>query len=88
MPVGRVGPEWKLSAEEGRFVGVIDLSLHEIIDGIFNGIAGAHHRLESFARHQTPAVVSVGGNDYILFESLEKAPTNTEIVSMLSTTPR
>ncbi len=71
---GAGGPGMEALAEEGRFVGIIDLSLHEVIDGIFNGIAGAHHRLESLARHRIPAVVSVGGNDYILFESLEKAP--------------
>ena len=71
---GTGGPAMEELAEEGRFVGIIDLSVHEIIDGLFGGIAGSHHRLGSYSRHRIPSVVSVGGNDYILFESLEKTP--------------
>ena len=71
---GTGGPAMEELAEEGRFVGIIDLSVHEIIDGLFGGIAGSRHRLGSYSRHRIPSVVSVGGNDYILFESLEKTP--------------
>jgi uncharacterized protein (UPF0261 family) len=54
--------------------GVIDLSVHEIIDYLFGGTAGAPDRLESISRCSIPAVVSVGDMDYLQFDSLEKTP--------------
>jgi uncharacterized protein (UPF0261 family) len=57
-----------------KFTGVIDLSVHEIIDQLFGGTAGAPDRLESLSRCSIPAVVSLGDSDYLQFDSLEKAP--------------
>jgi uncharacterized protein (UPF0261 family) len=71
---GAGGPAMEDLVEAGKFVGVIDLSVHEIIDNLMGGIAGAQHRLDVLTRCKIPAVVSVGGNDYVLFESLQKAP--------------
>jgi uncharacterized protein (UPF0261 family) len=71
---GAGGPAMEDLIEAGKFSGVIDLSVHEIIDGLMGGIAGAHHRLETLTRVKIPAVVSVGGGDYVLFESVRKAP--------------
>lgn len=71
---GSGGPAMEELIQAGKFVGVIDLSVHEIIDELFHGIAGAPNRLEVLARYSIPAVVSVGGNDYLLFESVDKAP--------------
>jgi uncharacterized protein (UPF0261 family) len=71
---GSGGPAMEELIQAGKLVGVIDLSVHEIIDNLFHGIAGAAHRLEAIGRVNIPAVVSIGGNDYLLFESVEKAP--------------
>ncbi len=71
---GSGGPAMEDLIEAGKFVGVIDLSVHEVIDGIYDGLAGAQNRLESLTRYAIPAVVSVGGNDYLLWESVDKAP--------------
>jgi uncharacterized protein (UPF0261 family) len=59
---------------QARFAGVVDLSTHEVIDHQNGGLAGAPGRLEALTRTAIPAVVSVGGSDYVLFESIEKAP--------------
>lgn len=58
----------------GKFAGLIDLSTHEVIDHQHGGLAGAPDRLEVLTRYRLPAVVSVGGSDYVLFESVQKAP--------------
>jgi len=71
---GTGGPAMENLIEAGKFEAVIDLSTHEIIDYLNGGLAGASNRLESLTRYQIPAVVSVGGNDYLLFETIEKAP--------------
>jgi len=71
---GTGGPAMEELIEENKFVGVIDLSTHEVIDDLHNGLAGAPSRMEALTRHSIPAVISVGGNDYILFESVDKAP--------------
>jgi uncharacterized protein (UPF0261 family) len=71
---GAGGPAMEDLAEADKFVGVIDLSVHEIMDGLMGGIAGAQNRLDVLTRHKIPAVVAPGGNDYVLFESLQKAP--------------
>jgi uncharacterized protein (UPF0261 family) len=68
------GPAMEDLIQAGRFTGVIDLSIHEIIDNIFHGIGGAKYRLEALTRTKIPAIISVGGSDYLLFESVEKAP--------------
>jgi uncharacterized protein (UPF0261 family) len=71
---GTGGPAMEALIEAGKFEAVIDLSTHEIIDYQNGGLAGAPNRLESLSRYPIPAVVSVGGNDYLLFETIEKAP--------------
>jgi uncharacterized protein (UPF0261 family) len=71
---GAGGPAMEDLAEAGKFVGVIDLSVHEIMDGLMGGIAGAQNRLDVLTRHKIPAVVAPGGNDYVLFESFQRAP--------------
>jgi uncharacterized protein (UPF0261 family) len=71
---GAGGPAMEDLLEAGKFVGVIDLSVHEIMDGLMGGIAGAQNRLDVLSRIKVPAVISVGGNDYVLFESVQKAP--------------
>ncbi|MGB9593833.1 MAG: Tm-1-like ATP-binding domain-containing protein [Anaerolineae bacterium] len=71
---GSGGPAMEDLIEAGKFAGVIDLSVHEIIDGLYDGLAGAQNRMESLTRYAIPAVVSVGGGDYLLWESVDKAP--------------
>jgi len=71
---GTSGPAMELLIQKGMFEGVIDLSTHEVIDQQHGGLAGAPNRMEALARTRIPAVVSVGGSDYILFESVQKAP--------------
>ncbi|MCZ7567710.1 MAG: Tm-1-like ATP-binding domain-containing protein [Ardenticatenaceae bacterium] len=71
---GTGGPAMEESIEAGRFVGVIDLNTHEMMDDLHGGLGRAPGRLEALTRFRIPAVVSVGGNDFILFETLEKAP--------------
>ncbi len=71
---GTSGPAMEKLIEEGRFQAVIDLSTHEVIDNLYGGLAGAPNRLEALTRCAIPAVVSVGGSDYLLFETLQKAP--------------
>ncbi len=72
---GPGGPAMEELIKAGKFVAVIDLSTHEVMDDLHQGsIAGAPTRLEALARYEIAAVVSVGGNDYILFETVEKAP--------------
>ena len=57
----------------GRFVGILDMSTHELINDLYGGLAAAPHRLDALAHREIPAVISVGGIDIIAFESLEKA---------------
>jgi uncharacterized protein (UPF0261 family) len=71
---GTGGPAMEDLIEAGRFLGVIDLSTHEIMDDLYGGLSAAPNRLEVLTRYEIPAVVSVGGNDYILFETVEKMP--------------
>ena len=71
---GTSGPAMEGLIVQGQFVGVIDLSTHEVIDQQHGGLAGAPNRLEALTRTAIPAVVSVGGSDYVLFESVQKAP--------------
>lgn len=71
---GTSGPAMEQLVEKGKFAGVIDLSTHEVIDQQHGGLAGAPDRLEALTRTAIPAVVSVGGSDYVLFESVQKAP--------------
>ncbi|MBN1139164.1 MAG: Tm-1-like ATP-binding domain-containing protein [Anaerolineae bacterium] len=71
---GTSGPAMEGLIGRGKFVGVIDLSTHEVIDQQHGGLAGAPNRLEALTRTAIPAVVSVGGSDYLLFESVQKAP--------------
>jgi uncharacterized protein (UPF0261 family) len=71
---GTSGPAMEQLIEAGMFAGVIDLSTHEVIDQQHGGLAGAPNRMEVLTRVEIPAVVSVGGSDYVLFESIEKAP--------------
>lgn len=71
---GTGGPAMEELIDAGKFLGVIDLSTHEVIDHLNGGLAGAPNRLEALTRQKIPAVVSVGGNDYVLFETIEKAP--------------
>ena len=73
---GTSGPAMEKLIDEGRFKAVIDLSTHEVIDNQHGGLAGAPNRLEALTRCQIPAVVSVGGSDYLLFETLQKAPAH------------
>lgn len=68
---GPGGPAMEELIATGIFTGVIDLSTHELLGDLFGCLAGAPNRLEVLARHEIPAVVSVGGADYILFETLE-----------------
>ena len=74
MPTAPVVRPWSRLIEQGMFEGVIDLSTHEVIDHQHGGLAGAPNRLEALTRTAIPAVVSVGGSDYVLFESMQKAP--------------
>jgi uncharacterized protein (UPF0261 family) len=71
---GTSGPAMEQLIEQAMFEGVIDLSTHEVIDHRHGGLAGAPGRMETLTRTSIPAVVSVGGSDYILFESMQKAP--------------
>jgi uncharacterized protein (UPF0261 family) len=71
---GTSGPAMEHLIQQGMFEGVIDLSTHEVIDHQHGGLAGAPRRLEALMRTRIPAVVSVGGSDYLLFESIQKAP--------------
>ena len=71
---GTSGPAMEQLIEQGMFEGVIDLSTHEVIDHQNGGLAGAPNRMEGLSRTEIPAVVSVGGSDYVLFESMDKAP--------------
>jgi len=71
---GTSGPAMEGLIRQGKFAGVIDLSTHEVIDQQHGGLAGAPNRLEALTRTAIPAVVSVGGSDYLLFESVQKAP--------------
>jgi len=71
---GTSGPAMEQLIEKGVFRGVIDLSPHEVIDHQNGGLAGAPGRMEALTRTEIPAVVSVGGSDYLLFESVQKAP--------------
>jgi uncharacterized protein (UPF0261 family) len=71
---GTSGPAMEQLIEGGKFTGVIDLSSHEVIDQQHGGLAGAPNRMEALTRTAIPAVVSVGGSDYLLFESVQKAP--------------
>jgi uncharacterized protein (UPF0261 family) len=71
---GTGGPAMENLIREGKFVGVIDLSPHEVIDHRNGGLAGAPNRFEALTQVEIPAVVSVGGNDYLLFETIAKAP--------------
>ena len=71
---GTGGPAMEDLIQAGKFAGVIDLSTHEVIDHLNGGLAGAPDRLTALTKHEIPAVISVGGNDYVLFENLEKAP--------------
>jgi uncharacterized protein (UPF0261 family) len=71
---GTSGPAMEQLIEQGMFEGVIDLSTHEVIDHQNGGLAGAPNRMEALTRTEIPAVVSVGGSDYVLFESMDKAP--------------
>jgi uncharacterized protein (UPF0261 family) len=71
---GTSGPAMEQLIEQGMFEGVIDLSTHEVIDNQHGGLAGAPERLEALTRIAIPAVISVGGSDYVLFESMDKAP--------------
>ena len=71
---GTSGPAMEQLIEKGEFVGLIDLSTHEVIDQQHGGLAGAPNRMEVLTRVAVPAVVSAGGSDYVLFESVEKAP--------------
>jgi uncharacterized protein (UPF0261 family) len=71
---GTSGPAMEKLIEDGKFAGVIDLSPHEVIDQQHGGLAGAPDRMEALTRTAVPAVVSVGGSDYVLFESVRKAP--------------
>jgi uncharacterized protein (UPF0261 family) len=73
---GSGGPAMEDLILANKFVGVIDLSVHEIIDHLQGGIAGAPNRLEALSRSSIPAVISVGGVDHVLFESLDKAPAD------------
>jgi uncharacterized protein (UPF0261 family) len=75
---GTGGPAMENMIEDGKFEAVIDLSTHEIIDYQNGGLAGAPNRLESLSRYEIPAVVSVGGNDYLLFETIKKAPPEVQ----------
>jgi uncharacterized protein (UPF0261 family) len=71
---GTSGPAMEGLIAQGQFVGVIDLSTHEVIDQQHGGLAGAPNRLEALTQTAIPAVVSVGGSDYVLFESIQRAP--------------
>ncbi len=71
---GTGGPAMEDLIQAGKFAGVIDLSVHEIIDGLHNGLAGAQRRFEALTRCAIPAVISTGGNDYLLWENVDKAP--------------
>jgi uncharacterized protein (UPF0261 family) len=71
---GTSGPAMEGLVERGKFAGVIDLSTHEVIDQQHGGLAGAPNRFEALTKTRIPAVVSVGGSDYLLFESIQKAP--------------
>jgi uncharacterized protein (UPF0261 family) len=71
---GTSGPAMEQLIEQGEFVGLIDLSTHEVIDQQHGGLAGAPDRMEVLTRVAVPAVVSAGGSDYLLFESVDKAP--------------
>lgn len=71
---GTGGPSMEEAIEAGRFVGVVDLNTHEMMDDLHGGLGRAPRRLEALTRYKVPAVVSVGGNDFILFETIEKAP--------------
>lgn len=59
---------------EQRLNGVIDLSVHEIIDQLFGAPAGASNRLDSLSRCSIPVVVSVGDSDYLQFALPDEAP--------------
>ncbi len=84
---GTGGPAMEDLIEGGRFLGVIDLSTHEIMDDLYGGLSAAPNRLEVLTRYEIPAIVSVGGNDYILFETVEKMPEEYRDRPILSPNP-
>lgn len=71
---GAGGPSMEELIEAGRFVGMMDISVHEITDGLFDGNAGSKNRLESLARVNIPAIVSVGGLEYLLAGNVNDIP--------------
>jgi len=71
---GTSGPAMEQLIEEGMFEGVIDLSPHEVIDNQNGGLAGAPNRMTAYTRRAIPTIVAPGGSDYLLFESMAKAP--------------
>lgn len=72
--VGSGGAAMEELIEAGRFAAVIDLSTHELINHLNNGLVGTPGRFEALTRFKIPAVISVGGIGVLAFESLEKAP--------------
>ncbi len=71
---GSGGPAMEELIESDQFVGVIDLNTREVIDQLNGGLFGAKNRLEVLTRYKIPAVVSIGGHDFIIFETIEKMP--------------
>jgi uncharacterized protein (UPF0261 family) len=76
-PNGVGGRAMEEMIAQGRFAGVIDLTLHELIDEIAGGQhAAGPNRLEAAARMGIPQVVVPGSTDYIVtgrFSELKKS---------------
>lgn len=60
--------------EAGRFIAILDISTHELINDLHGSLAKSPRRLEAITQRKIPALISVGGIDILAFESLEKAP--------------
>jgi uncharacterized protein (UPF0261 family) len=62
--------------DQGFFVGVLDFVTHELADQLYNGYCGniGTDRLATAARRGVPIVVTPGGLDCIVFNSIDDVP--------------
>ena len=74
-PNGTGGRIMEKMAQEGLFSGVLDMTTHEIVDGMFGGIhAGGLKRLEVVGEKGIPQVVVPGCVDFILCGPIDTLP--------------
>lgn len=62
-------------AEEGKLIGILDITPHDITDFLFGGIFPAWpSRIEASSRRGLPQVVVPGAADFILYGGVESVP--------------